>query len=232
MTSNKLDFDEALHAAKEQKYISSLRLELSHDLEQRYGSVREGFLAVDRNREGYIGLNEFKTLFDLCNLDQRYVERVFKECDVNNNGKISYTEFAARLVRTDYPQGERSSITSPLTHNRVNNPGRRGKRTGASSLKYVRNVTPLANRTTSRETYKAWDSPVSYPKILAPAVSTLPVLEDNNSILNASEVEEMETKEGEDTVCNTEDDGSSNMETLKISSLEPEKQILPSSNTR
>ena len=137
MTSNKLDFDEALHAAKEQKYISSLRLELSHDLEQRYGSVREGFLAVDRNREGYIGLNEFKTLFDLCNLDQKYVERVFKECDVNDNGKILY-EFAARLVRTDYPQGERSSITSPLTHNRVNNPGRRGKRTGASNLKYVK----------------------------------------------------------------------------------------------
>ena len=192
----------------------------------------EGFLAVDKNREGYIGLNEFKTLFDLCNLDQRYVERVFKECDVNDNGKISYTEFAARLVRTDYPQGERSSITSPLTHNRVYNPGRRGKRTGASSLKYVRNVTHLQTELHPERHTRRWDSPVSYPKILAPAVSTLPVLEDNNSILNASEVEEMETKEGEDTVCNTEDDGSSNMETLKISSLEPEKQILPSSNAR
>ena len=65
---------------------AGLRLELSHDLEERYGSVREGFLAVDKNREGYIGLNEFVKLFDLCNLDQNYVERVFQECDVNNNG--------------------------------------------------------------------------------------------------------------------------------------------------
>ena len=42
---------------------AGLRLELSHDLEERYGSVREGFLAVDKNREGYIGLNEFVKLF-------------------------------------------------------------------------------------------------------------------------------------------------------------------------
>ena len=77
-----------MHIAIEKKIVSSLRLELSHDLEERYGSVREGFLAVDKNREGYIGLEEFIKLFDLCNFKPKmYVERVFKKCDINNNGK-------------------------------------------------------------------------------------------------------------------------------------------------
>ena len=174
---------------------AGLRLELSHDLEERYGSVREGFLAVDKNREGYIGLNEFVKLFDLCNLDQNYVERVFQECDVNNNGKISYAEFAARLVRTDYPKGPKSSITSPLTHNRLRLRGRTGKRTGASALKYVKNSLPFADSTTSRETYKAWDSTATYPRILVPALSTLPVLEANNNVVNDGDKDETEKQD-------------------------------------
>eukprot|EP00943_MAST-04B_sp_MAST-4B-sp1_P003176 g3176.t1 len=225
-----------MHIANEKKIVSSLRLELSHDLEERYGSVREGFLAVDKNREGYIGLEEFIKLFDLCNLNQKYVERVFKKCDINNNGKISYAEFAAQLVRTDYPQGQKSSIMSPLTHNRRQS-GRKGKRTGASALKYIRNTTPLNDKTTSKETYKAWDAKTTYRRILVPAQSTLPILAANNNVVQDdinNETNGIESKEC-DSNGNTQkpivENASNKSGKLNMSSLDVNAKILTSTSS-
>lgn len=230
-----IEFDEAVHIANEKKIVSSLRLELSHDLEERYGSVREGFLAVDKNREGYIGLEEFIKLFDLCNLNQNYVERVFKKCDVNNNGKISYAEFAAQLVRTDYPQGQKSSIMSPLTHNRTRS-GRKGKRTGASALKYIRNTTPFNDKTTSKETYKAWDAKTTYRRILVPAQSTLPILAANNNVVQDdinNEANEFESKECDSNGTTKKpilDNASNKSGKLNMSSLDVNTKILTSTS--
>ena len=54
MTSNKLDFDEALHAAKEQKYISSLRLELSRNRSRDMDQCVKGSWLLTKIEKGIL----------------------------------------------------------------------------------------------------------------------------------------------------------------------------------
>ena len=168
-----LEFDQAVERAAGKRFISNLRLELAADLEERYESIREAFLAVDKNRTGYIGMSEFETLFTLCNLDTQYVGQVFGQCDKSGNGKISFAEFARELTRDDYPNGTSITMTSPLTHQRPRPSPVRGKKTGAGSLKYTPNKSRFYGATTSRDEYKSWDPKDAYVSIIPPAQSVL-----------------------------------------------------------
>ena len=74
-------------------------------LEERHKSIREAFLASDRDRSGYLDGHEIKRLCKLYNLETSQVNNVLKSCDIDYNGMISYDEFCQTLVRKDYPAG-------------------------------------------------------------------------------------------------------------------------------
>jgi hypothetical protein len=145
--------------------------ELALSLENRYGSIREAYVAVNQSRSGYIGLAEFTRMFELCNLNKDYCDRVFSYCDKNSNGRISYAEFAESLDRADYPQGTANSMTSPITHRRAERP--QGKRSSAPKISYTKPNTPFYAETTSRKEYKSWDIREVYQPILSAPRSVL-----------------------------------------------------------
>ena len=72
-------------------------------MEERHRSIREAFLASDRDRSGYLDGHEIKRLCQLYNLDTTQVNAIVERCDVDYNGMISYNEFCQTLVREDYP---------------------------------------------------------------------------------------------------------------------------------
>ena len=112
-------------------------------LEERHKSIREAFLASDRDRSGYLDGHEIKRLCKLYNLETSQVNNVLKSCDIDYNGMISYDEFCQTLVRKDYPAGggsysptqSSSSQLSPVRIKGDNSPTahRRQQRQGATS---------------------------------------------------------------------------------------------------
>ena len=59
------------------------------------------FLCFDKNKDGYISLNELKIgLEDLKNaeIDNEEIEKIFHQLDTDKNGKIGYTEFLASVI--------------------------------------------------------------------------------------------------------------------------------------
>ena len=89
---------------------------LTQRLEERYKSIREAFLASDRDRSGFLDAHELKRLCKLYNLDSTQVEGVLEECDIDYNGMISYDEFCQTLVRQDFPPG---GAYAELTHSKA-----------------------------------------------------------------------------------------------------------------
>ena len=78
-------------------------------MEERHRSIREAFLASDRDRSGYLDVHEIKRLCTLYNLDTTQVNDILERCDIDYNGMISYDEFCQTLVRDDYPSNTNAS---------------------------------------------------------------------------------------------------------------------------
>merc|ERR1712137_100233 len=64
-------------------------------------TVREAFLALDKDKTGVLELSEFKkALEDNFHISEVDSTRAFHALDVNHGGQISYTEFLAAMVMT------------------------------------------------------------------------------------------------------------------------------------
>ena len=81
-----------------------LRSQLTYDLEERYQQAAESFMAADVDRSGYLDENEILRLCHLFNLPIEHVATCFGLCDVNNDKKLNYREFAYHLIRPSYTQ--------------------------------------------------------------------------------------------------------------------------------
>jgi Ca2+-binding EF-hand superfamily protein len=95
-------------------------------LEERHKSIREAFLASDRDRSGYLDAFEIRRLCKLYNLSTAQVNNVLECCDIDYNGMISYDEFCQTLVREDYPAGgsysPKTTTLSPVRTHRTYSP--------------------------------------------------------------------------------------------------------------
>ena len=88
-------------------------------MEERHRSIREAFLASDRDRSGYLDGHEIKRLCTLYNLDTTQVDDILQRCDIDYNGMISYDEFCQTMVREDYPVHGGGTATSMALNNKT-----------------------------------------------------------------------------------------------------------------
>ena len=75
----------------------------------RHGSIREAFLSVDTNRNGYVDRAELGKLLQLCNLAPDTAEAMLRRFDENADEEWSYKEFVQALKRKDYNAYQRGS---------------------------------------------------------------------------------------------------------------------------
>ena len=69
------------------------------------GEVRQMFLDLDTNNDGFLTLDElqagFTAIAQMFQMQEVDVERMMKACDANGDGRIDYTEFIAAAFEKD-----------------------------------------------------------------------------------------------------------------------------------
>jgi len=76
-------------------------------MKEKYGSddqesdLREAFKIFDRDRDGFIDMNELKKVSMMLGtlLDPQEIDELMEEADVDGNGKLDYAEFVKMLLR-------------------------------------------------------------------------------------------------------------------------------------
>merc|ERR1711971_340466 len=73
---------------------------LTDDPETKLAKLKEAFTTFDKNGDGVISLEEFKTV--MCKMGDKMSEEdaevIFKDCDVNGNGVLGMEEFATFMA--------------------------------------------------------------------------------------------------------------------------------------
>jgi calmodulin len=86
--SGEIDFEE---------FISLIKKVNENDEEDEIDAVIRAFKTFDRDRNGYLDCREFRYI--LTRLGDRFtdqeVDEIFKEADLNHDGKIEYEEFVS-----------------------------------------------------------------------------------------------------------------------------------------
>merc|ERR1719410_1025280 len=62
-------------------------------------AVRERFKAADKSKDRKLDSKEFTKFFKSEGMKGRAIKTLWKKCDVNNDGKVSYTEFSGWMER-------------------------------------------------------------------------------------------------------------------------------------
>ena len=74
-------------------------------LEEEAKQVLEAFNTFDRDKNGYISIDEMKHILDIVDEDAKLteheIEEIFKEADLNQDGKLDYHEFV-QFWRTNF----------------------------------------------------------------------------------------------------------------------------------
>ena len=74
-------------------------------LEEEAKQVLEAFNTFDRDKNGYISIDEMKHILDIVDEDAKLteheIEEIFKEADLNQDGKLDYQEFV-QFWRTNF----------------------------------------------------------------------------------------------------------------------------------
>ena len=90
---------------------------MSSDLSERYGSLREAFLASDTNRSGRIGLYELRSMCERFNLPAQHAEHVLRMCDVDGDGQLNFGEFHSKFwgmaAAPGGHEGQRANFENP-----------------------------------------------------------------------------------------------------------------------
>jgi hypothetical protein len=81
----------------------SLMGELALDLEAKFRTAHEAFLAADVDRSGGLTIDELISVCRANQLPPDNVQAAMASIDVDRNGMIDYTEFARHLMRTANP---------------------------------------------------------------------------------------------------------------------------------
>lgn len=83
------------------KEPQSTRTALTDALATKFTNIRQAFHYVDVNNDGFVSKSEIKRALDLFNMEtsDAKIDELFKECDKDGNGKISYDEFVDALAR-------------------------------------------------------------------------------------------------------------------------------------
>merc|ERR1719285_460367 len=61
--------------------------------------VRDRFKAADKSKDRKLDKKEFKAFFSSEGMKKRAINKLWKKCDKNNDGKVSYTEFSDWMER-------------------------------------------------------------------------------------------------------------------------------------
>jgi len=91
--------------------------DLSYKLEQHHKSSAAAFLEIDDDRSGSIDVNELAKLCKNYNLPLKQVREVVRSCDVDQNGLISFAEFAQQLRYLE--ESGNDTIIAPNTKKRL-----------------------------------------------------------------------------------------------------------------
>merc|ERR1719410_1048862 len=62
-------------------------------------AVRERFKAADKSKDRKLDEKEFKKFFKSEGMKAKAIKTLWKKCDVNKDGKVSYTEFSGWMER-------------------------------------------------------------------------------------------------------------------------------------
>ena len=66
---------------------------------QQIEELRKAFIAIDKNGDGHLSINELKTGFDNISISSTVkVEEILKRCDSDLNGMIDYNEFITATI--------------------------------------------------------------------------------------------------------------------------------------
>merc|ERR1711935_1218820 len=73
---------------------------LKEDPEEKLAKLKEAFSTFDKNGDGVVSLEKFKTV--MCKMGEQMseedAETIFKDCDVNGNGVLGMEEFAVFMA--------------------------------------------------------------------------------------------------------------------------------------
>lgn len=71
--------------------------------EDRFQYLSKAFLSADRDRSGFLDVQEIRKLCDNYNIPNADVDEILRYADVSGDGRIAYAEFTKRLARQGYP---------------------------------------------------------------------------------------------------------------------------------
>lgn len=97
-------------APSSQNVDSLGRTALAIEIKERFSSMKDAFLKLDRNFDGRITAKEIRSLCREWNIPGSEAERVIKAADLDANGNLDYDEFAKRF---DPDEGETWDDAAP-----------------------------------------------------------------------------------------------------------------------
>ncbi|BFZ21240.1 hypothetical protein BsWGS_24279 [Bradybaena similaris] len=91
----------AIEFAEFEKYV--VENNLHKPTEEEYGSeMRDAFEMFDKDHNGYIGVQEFKTFMATMNgkMSDEQIMEIMNEADTNGDGKIDFQEFCVYMSKS------------------------------------------------------------------------------------------------------------------------------------
>ena len=87
--------------AELQSLVSAVQEQLRRENYMAHTSLQRAFLSYDRDRSGFVDLDEVKRICGKYNLplQEELLQEIVRRCDIDGNGKIDYNEFISFLVR-------------------------------------------------------------------------------------------------------------------------------------
>ena len=72
-------------------------------------TLRRAFKKLDKNNNGYLDMQEFRSVLQLCNtvLDENEVFELLEQLDDKMEGRVDYREFLKKISRWNELQGRR-----------------------------------------------------------------------------------------------------------------------------
>ena len=94
----------------------SLVGELAIDLQAKFRTAAEAFLAADADRSGALSIDELISVCRANQLPPDNVQAAMSSIDVDRNGRIDYNEFARRLFQTvEQPTASQNPAQAPVS---------------------------------------------------------------------------------------------------------------------
>lgn len=96
----------AAEAATMSKEASALQHQIKNKVDITYSSLRHAFTSMDKDRSGYLTVDEIRSVLKTWNMDhdpeamERVLQQLMKTADKDGDGRIEYNEFAQGLAHS------------------------------------------------------------------------------------------------------------------------------------